>query len=244
MLAGLSPPPPPPNALKKICFLPSLVRATNILCLAFARHPSSLPQPLKMSFSPFSGKGREGRRGWGHGRGEGRGTGVGKPLHPSKLAFWPFRDVLGKSKNQIYNLVFWPVCKPPSSLKLAFWPFARPHPSPQKVNLGFWKGGGDHQNSEGRVGAGWQPSPSTLPNWLFGLWGGLGKGGKILIRFFGLSPSSELPIMGFLAIRDFGRAEGASKFGREGGGGGQTSPSILPNWLFGLWGAWARVAKS
>ena len=33
---------------------------------------------------------------------------------------------MAKSKNQICNLVFWPVSKPRSSLKWAFWPFARP----------------------------------------------------------------------------------------------------------------------
>ena len=69
-------------------------------------------------------------------------------------ASWPFRESIG-------DLVFWPVYKPPSSLKWTFRPFARPHPSPQKANLGFWKGGrergGAHQNSDFQP----KPSPST-----------------------------------------------------------------------------------
>ena len=92
--------------------------------------------------------------------GRGSGGGGGKPLHP------PNSDFLFPSFFQICNnLVFWPVCKPPSSLKWAFWPFARPHPSPQKANLGFWKGGGGRQNSE--------LHPSKLASWPLG---GLGQG--------------------------------------------------------------------
>ena len=101
---------------------------------------------------------------------------------PSKLVFWPFGGLGkgGKSKNQICNLVFGPVSKPPSSLKWACWPFARPRPSAQTANLGFGKegrgeGGGGHQNSD------FQPKtkplhPSKLFCWPFGVaWA---KGGK------------------------------------------------------------------
>ena len=96
---------------------------------------------------------------------------------PSKLVFWPFGGLGkgGKSKNQICNLVFGPVSKPPSSLKWACRPFARPRPSAQTANLGFGKEG----RGEGGGGTKIQifnqkPSPSTPPNCFVGLLGWLG----------------------------------------------------------------------
>ena len=68
---------------------------------------------------------------------------------------------MAKSKNQICNLVFWPVSKPRSSLKWAFWPFARPRQP----------GGGSHQNSD------FQPKTKPLHPSKLAFWplGGLGQ---------------------------------------------------------------------
>ena len=99
------------------------------------------------------------------------------------LRFLAFSVAGARVAKSICNLVFWPVSKPPSSLKWAFWPFARPRPSPQNANLGFCKG----ERRWGGEGGGCtkiqifsqKPCPSPPPNWLFGLLVGLGKGGKI-----------------------------------------------------------------
>ena len=126
----------------------------NKPCLS---HPRPPPPLLKWVFWPFARpRPSPPKSQFGIWREGGGGTKnqifSQKPVHPSKLVFWPFGGLgarVAKSKNQICNLVFRPVSKRPSSLEWAFWPFATPPSKPPNSQFAFWEGraGGGHQNS-------------------------------------------------------------------------------------------------